>query len=165
MLSPLESLPPELFHNICDLIDKDENSWLILDRRLYNLSLTSKKCRSYTIGIIFRNLTLKARNSATLTEELACCIETLSRLGVLHLVHTVSIVISAASPATERTAEHKRAVESLEAFPSMESLDIFSHGGFANSFTHKVEKMLAKRYNKLTIGGTGKYRWWHESSK
>lgn len=153
MSSRLESLPPELFYNICEAIHSDKDYFI----PLYNLSMTNKRCRSYASRFMFRCLDLQAHNFAEFTVELARCVETLGHLDVLQSVHSVYITISTGSPSTEPRADYKRIVELLKVFSNMTTLEIYSRGRLVGSFSNGLSEMLAGRCSMITIGSNTCY--------
>ncbi|KAH0359651.1 hypothetical protein KCU65_g9850, partial [Aureobasidium melanogenum] len=160
MSSPLESLPPELFYEICELIDKSGEYKRQHHKSFLSLSLTSKTCRSYATLYIFRRLFFKEYSAGKLTRHLTECVQTLSRLGVLHLVRSVDISFCRTNsfPKTRSTM----VIELLKQFPNLIQIYAQPRRVLTKSFIDEKKTILVDR--AFRADKEGRYLWMYRWS-
>lgn len=160
MSSRLESLPPELFYEIYYSIYKSEEYRRQHHKTFLSLSLTSKTCRSYATPYIFRRLFFKEYSAGKLTKHLTGCVQTLRRVGVLHLVCSVDISFCRKNRFPK--ARSTMVVELLKQFPNLVQLYVQPRRVLSKSFIDEKKGILVDR--ALRADDQGRYGWMYRWS-
>lgn len=159
MSSRLESLPPEILYEIYSFTYKSGSYRHQRQGTFLSLSLTSKTCRSYATPYIFRRLFFKEYSAGKLTKHLTECVQTLGRLGILHLVRSVDISFCRTNrfPKTRSTL----VVELLRQFPKMTQLYAQPRRVLTENFVAERKSILVDRAYRTDEEGHRRlmYRW------
>ena len=160
MSSPLERLPPELFSQICDTIHKSQD----YNRQHYstfsNLSLVSKKCRSYSVSYIFDRLFLKETCLGDSATSLENCIFTLDTLNVLGFVKEIDVRVPIASGRCEWEYERESVLRALEKFPNLSKLYISTGEVLTADLVDEVQQVLLHCSSRLEAEKSFDHYWW-----
>jgi hypothetical protein len=162
MSSLLERLPPELFSQICSTIHRFQEYNRQCHTAFLNLSLVSRKCRSYSTPYIFDRLFLKETCLGDSATSLAYCIFTLGRLNLLSTVRDINVVVPVSSGRCEWEYERESVVQSLQKFPNLTRLYIRTGEVLTEELVDEVQQILMLR---CCLGHGGKlldrYWWWY----
>lgn len=135
----LESLPTELFHQICGIIKASEPIERQRHKTFVSLSLTSKRCRSVAALHMFYWLSLEAHGFGRLRQEVTQCIQSLRRLYCIHTVIYVQICGSGFDYGAE---EGTKLGGLLQEFPQTQFFRIYLHGSRTGNFFSGARKIM-----------------------
>ena len=138
MSSPLESLPAKVFEMIYKDIRDSHTSLYTRNTSILNLSLTSKKCRSFTTRYIFRKLSFYGSEHQTLSDRLSNRVSDMKRLDLIHLVQVVDFLYCPLD-------NPSRIIKLLNEFPNLIVIWITSSSTIPVTFMDELQSMLTNR--------------------
>jgi hypothetical protein len=160
MSSPLERLPPELFSQICDTINGSQEYHRQHHTTFLNLSLVSKKCRSYSMPYIFDRLFLKETCLGDSASSLENCIRTLGRLNVLGFVKEIDVAVPITRGRCEWEYEKESVVRLLDQLPNLTRLYIRTSEVLTGGLVDEVQQVLLHCSSRLEAEKPFDHYWW-----
>ena len=159
MSSQLENLPVEVLHNILEIFAESHFFVREYCGNFNSLSLTSKKCRSYTIQYIFRRLFIGSSLLESFIKELTDCLVTLERLDVLHLVEDVNLELPDSTFSMPQP--QKVIIEFLKKVPGLKHVYMHAPKGLDKAFLNELDEILADRCERTIACVQGRnWHWW-----
>jgi hypothetical protein len=155
----LMDLPPEIFLNVFEMIDKGPGFKGQHHETFVNLSLTSKTCRSYASRYVFRRLYFPECRLPIIAKSLANCVKTLERLGVCHVVQGVDVIIRQTKHM--KKAERDSDVGSLKKFPSLVHLYVYIPHGNHRLLKNELDHIMADHCSQGHLICEASSWWWY----
>jgi hypothetical protein len=160
MSSLLERLPPELFSQICSTIQKSQAFNRQYHSTFLNLSLVSRKCRSYSTPYIFDRLFLKESCLGDSATSLENCISTLAGLNVLNFVGGIDVMVPVAGGKCKWEYERDSVVGLLDKLPNLTRLYIRTSDVLTEELVDEVQQVLLHCSSRLEAEKSFDHYWW-----